>query len=90
MSIPASITFYKDGRKVGTVPCNASYGSDWRQHIKSMIPYIKEEWFLDRHPEYRDIDAVQSSLDPRNIMYLSGEVLLANEVIRDDEIDHSE
>ena len=75
---------------MGTVPCNATYGSDWRRHIKSWMPYIKEEWFLERHPEYRDIDAVQSSLDPRNIMYLSGEALLANEVIRDDEIDHSE
>lgn len=90
MSIPASLTVYKDGRKVGTVPCTASYGSDWRQHINSWISHLKDEWFLERYPEYRDFDAVQSSLNPQNIMYLSGEGLLTNEVINDDEIDHSE
>lgn len=87
MSIPASLTFYKNGKKVGVIPANASYGTkDGIAHIKSHLQQLlhPDELELKWSPFLADgFDGIQSSLDGKTY-YLTGQGLYDNEVIKRD------
>lgn len=96
MSIPATITLYKLGRRLVSFNARASYSTrDGLSHIKHCLTYITDPICLyhddngkgidivDEYGNYK-FDAIETSFDGGSIYYLTGEGMFANEVLKEE------